>query len=355
MAGADRSEATDGEGSERDSEAGSGDTMAERAGTNRVKLRVFVEAHRYVVTAGLLAVVFVTMVAIGTLAPDGTVRLSAADPVETAFQAFIGATITGVTLVLTLNQLVLSQEFGAVGDQRDRMAGAMEFRGDAADLLDAPVSPHEPSAFLRSLIERAGERAGTLRQEVAENADPDAIGRIEDLADAVEENAAVASAGLDGAQFGTFEVVSAALDFNYSAKIYAARRLQAEDGDALTEAGQAALADLVETLTTFGPAREHFKTLYIQWELINLSRTLLAAAVPALLVSASMVLYYAVPADPETVAGVSVPVLVVSGATALAALPFLILLAYVLRIATVTKRTLSIGPFTLRRTDGSEP
>jgi len=33
--------------------------------------------------------------------------------------------------------------------------------------------------------------------------------------------------------------------------------------------------------------------------------------------------------------------------------PFAILLSYILRIITVTKRTLSIGPFILRETDRS--
>lgn len=43
--------------------------------------------------------------------------------------------------------------------------------------------------------------------------------------------------------------------------------------------------------------------------------------------------------------------LVVSDVFAVAS--FVVLLAYVLRIATVTGRTLSIGPFVLRRTDCS--
>jgi hypothetical protein len=44
-------------------------------------------------------------------------------------------------------------------------------------------------------------------------------------------------------------------------------------------------------------------------------------------------------------------VLVVSVAIGFAVLPFAVLLSYVLRIATVAKRTLSIGPFVLRTTD----
>jgi hypothetical protein len=355
MDGTDQGDASSAGGSGRDSEAGSRDTIRGRAEANRVKLWVFVEAHRHVVAVGLLAVVFVAMAAVGTLIPGAADRWFQTDAVDTVFQAFIGATITGVTLVLTLNQLVLSQELGAVGDQRERMSGAMEFRRDAADLLDAPVSPHEPSAFLGDLIERAGDHATALHDSVRSDADPDTAERIDQLADAVEKNASAASEQIDGAQFGTFDVVSAALDFNYSEKIYAARRLQAEDAGALTEEGRNALEALIETLVAFGPAREHLKTLYIQWELIDLSRALLASAVPALLISASMVLYYNVSRSPATVVGLDVPVLVVSASTALAALPFLVLLAHVLRIATVTKRTLSIGPFTLRRTDGNEP
>ena len=52
-----------------------------------------------------------------------------------------------------------------------------------------------------------------------------------------------------------------------------------------------------------------------------------------------------------TVFGVETLVVVVAAATALSLVPFLLLLAYILRIATVTKHTLSIGPFILRETE----
>ena len=322
-------------------------TVRRRAGSGGRTLWVLVEATRSLVVCGLVAVVFLAVLAAGAVTPDVAARLLDDDPVETTFQAFIGATITGVTLVLTLNQVVLSQELGAVSDQRERMSGAMAFRRDAEELLDVPVSPHDPAAFLGALIDHAGNRATTLRESVPASADPELIEAVDRLADAVEDNAEGASERLEDADFGTFAVVSAALDFNYSAKIYAVRHLQATHGDALPEEGQAALADLIETLTAFGPAREHVKTLYVQWALIDLSRGLLASAVPALVVSASMVLYY----EPTTgsVGGLPVSVVAVSAAVAVATLPFAILLAYVLRIATITKRTLSIGPFTLGR------
>ncbi|MFB6270208.1 MAG: hypothetical protein ABEH83_09710, partial [Halobacterium sp.] len=103
----------------------------------------------------------------------------------------------------------------------------------------------------------------------------------------------------------------------------------------------------------FGPAREHFKTLYFQWELSELSRQLLYAAVPALAAAIAALLLFDPAQFPGATLGVSHALVVVSAAATVAVLPFALLLAYILRIITVTKRTLSIGPFVLRETDRS--
>jgi hypothetical protein len=324
------------------------DTMRERADESRFKIWVLTEANRLLVVVLFLATVVGLLLAVGVLVSEPVAYLEQGDPIETAFQAFIGATITGVTIVVTLTQLVLSQELGAVGDQRERMQGAMQFREDTADLLDEPASPPEPADFLRNLLAVTRERAETLR----DTADDDA--RLADLAASIVGNADGVREGLSGARFGEYEVISAALNFNYSWKLYAARRLRIEDGDGtatLSEEQQSALDDLIEALELFGPTREHFKTLYFQWELIELARVILVASVPALVGSASMVLYYEIGSLPPLVPGLPTPVLVVSLAVGLAVLPFAVLLSYVIRIATVAKRTLSIGPFVLRTTD----
>jgi len=52
-----------------------------------------------------------------------------------------------------------------------------------------------------------------------------------------------------------------------------------------------------------------------------------------------------------TLVGIEWVVVLVAATTTVAVVPFVILLAYVMRIATVTKHTLSIGPFILRDTD----
>ncbi len=318
------------------------DTIRERSSRSTLAMRLLLDVDRWAVALGILALVFGGVV-IASLVVDGaTAALRADDPVETTFQALIGATVTGVTLVLTLNQLVLSQELGAVGDQRSRMQGAVEFREDVGDLL-GETPPAEPSAFLRKMVAETGARARRLGEAAGDDEE------IRRLVDSTVENASGVADALENAEFGGFDVVRLALDFNYSWKLYATTRLL--DRDDLDGATREALDDLREALTLFGPAREHFKTLYFQSALIDLSRTVLYAAVPSLLVAVSTVLYFDVENYAGSLLGIDHEVLVVAAAVAVAIAPFAVLAAYVLRIATITGRTLSIGAFILRETD----
>ncbi|USZ69673.1 hypothetical protein NGM10_11030 [Halorussus salilacus] len=329
--------------------------MRGRIDQSRVKLWVLMEANRWVIAGALLAGVFLTLVALGVADPSPLQQAVAqSDPVETLFQGFVGAIITGVTLVVTLNQLVLSQELGPVGDQRGRMQGAMEFRRDVEDVLETDTSPPEPSSFLSALVDVTKVRADDLRETVEAARDEELKSKVDDYVEDLTRNAESVSDRLDDAQFGTFGVLSAALNFNYSWKIFSARRIRNDHADALTDEAEDAFDDVVEVLKFFAPAREHFKTLYFQWELVNLSRAMLYSSVPALVLAAAMILYYDARAVPGATLGVSNDVLVASFATTVAVSPFMILLSFVLRIATVAKRTLAIGPFILRETDREE-
>ena len=330
------------------------DQLRDRVPGNRAKLWLLLEADRWLVSGLLLAVVFVVLLTAGHLAPAATETLRTTDSVGTLFQALVTATITGVTLVLTLNQLVLSQELGVVGDQQERMAGAMAFRETVAEQINAPVSPARPAQFLRALVVVAGRRADAIREAVGASTDDAIREDVADLCESIVQNADSVSADLDSAQFGEFSVVSAALDFNYSWKLFAARRLSERHGDRLESEACDALAELIAVLKLFGPAREHFKTLYFQWDLINLSRQLLAVSVPALVVSTVMIVFFDPAAYTGTLVGIDGVVLIVAAATTIAVVPFILLVAYVMRIATVAKRTLSIGSFILRETDDVE-
>ncbi|SIR32712.1 hypothetical protein SAMN05421858_2267 [Haladaptatus litoreus] len=333
-----------------------GDTMRERVDESRRKLWILMEANRWGVAGGILLAFFLSLVILGILDPSPLQQYigPSDDAVDTVFQGFIGAIITGVTLVVTLNQLVLSQELGPVGDQRSRMKGAMEFRQDVEELLDVPTAPPEPASFMEALMNETEDRAEALADAVEESRDEELKDEIRSYVDGLAENAEAVSDRLEGTQFGTFDLLSAILNFNYSWKIFLARKIRNEHADALTEEVDEAFDDIIESLEFFGPSREHFKTLYFQWELVNLSRSMLYTAIPALVVTISMIIYFDARAIPGNTLGISNDILVVSLACTIAVVPFVILLSYILRIATVAKRTLSIGPFILRETARSD-
>jgi hypothetical protein len=334
-----------------DAGADAEETMRERTGRSTFLSYLLVEANRWALVVGMLLALFAGLVLVSQLLPGGAAALRTGDPIETLLQALVGATVTGVTLVLTLNQLVLSQELGAIDDQRERMAGAMEFRTDVESYLDDPAAPTEPSAFLRALVTAAGDRAERLGESVGDDPDDEAGAGVRDLAEGVSTSADRARESLADATFGEYDVVDAALDFEYSRKLYRTRRLREGYGDRLSEATCDALDELEGVLRLFGPAREHFKTLYFQSELVGLSRAVLVASLPSLVVTAGMLAFFDASNAPAPVLGIDGAVLAISATTAVALLPFLVLLSYVLRIAAITGQTLSIGPFVLRETD----
>ncbi|WP_144796607.1 hypothetical protein [Halorubrum depositum] len=335
------------------------DTMRGRAGESRVKLWLLLRADRLVVAGVLTALVFVASVAVAAgVSPSLAEKVGAKDPIETLFSAMITAIVTGATLVVTIGQLVLTQENGPLGDQRERMDGTLAVRDSVADLTGSPA-PTDPAAFLDALLGAASERADALRESVrdrgadgsgeADRPDESALGEdVDELASTVVGETEAVRERLDGARFGSFDVVFAALDFAYGREIGRVERLDDDHGEALTADEHDLLGELKESLSLFGPAREHVKTLYFQWALIDLSRLILYAAVPALVVAGAMVAVVDTGTFTGSTLGVDHLTLVVAGAFAVTLLPFSLFVSYVLRVLTLAKRTLAIGPLVLR-------
>jgi hypothetical protein len=270
------------------------------------------------------------------------------------FSPLIGAVITGVTLVVTFTQLVLSQELGPLGDQRDRMEGATKFRDDVESWLGVSPTPPDPSSFLEALVGGVDDYAKALRSAADGCEDREAREQVNEFVESLTEHTTLVGEGLENATFGEFDVLYSALDFNYSWKIYETERLRDTHADAFDEETNEAIDDLVTVLEFFGPAREHFKTLYFQWELVNLSQVMLYAALPAVTVTFLIQLYVSPSSFPGTYLGVDGLVWIVASGVTITLVPFFLLTAYIFRIATVAKRTLAIGPFILRDTDRTE-
>ena len=143
-------------------------TMRERSGESRLKLWILLKANRLIAT-GVLAVVFFVVFVIGVtvLPPPLVPQLHGSDTIDTLFSTMIGAIITGVTLVVTISQIVISQENGPLGEQRQRMEDSMDFRDYTEELIGSP-SPADPSAFLRNLVDVSQYRAEAVRDGLSD-------------------------------------------------------------------------------------------------------------------------------------------------------------------------------------------
>ncbi|OIB57715.1 hypothetical protein [Natrialba sp. SSL1] len=337
---------------------GSASGPADTESTERLgglKLWLLLRVNRLTLTAGILGAVFVILIVTSQIGLTPLREIVAnQDGIEFLFSSFIGAIITGTSIVVTINQLVLSQELGAVGSQRSRMQESVDFRQDTEDTISEDISPPEPAGFLFELVDGVQERADELESAVEDERDEELREAINDYTGDVRENADHVKDDLEEAQFGTFEVIWGALRYNYSRKIYDARKIRVDHRDSLSEEASEKLDEMIETLKLFGPAREHFKTLYFQWELINLSRGLLYIAVPALTVMAIMIMYIDASALPGTTLGVDNLVWLTSAGFVIGISPFVLFIAYILRIATIAKRTLAMGPFILRESEREE-
>ena len=327
---------------------GTANTMRGRADEPGVWIRILLELNRLVFTAALVVAVFAAFVVVVTvLPPNFATVVRSGDVIDTLFSAMITAIVTGSTLVVSIGQLVISQEDGPLGDQRQRMSDTLDFRGYTSELL-GHTTPADPASLLRSIVDLTAERTRTLREGLLDNSDEQLRTEAEAFTESVTRNAMEVSAQLEDASFGTFDVLFAALNFNYSWKLYQVDRISNEHADALDETDRGRLQELKTALAMFGPAREHIKTLYFQWELITFSQLTLYTAVPALVVAGVMM----ATVNGTTVTGYTLGVdnltLVVGAAFAFTLTPFLLFVAYLLRILTVAKRTLAIGPLILR-------
>lgn len=329
------------------SELSTQNTLRERVEMNRVWFWLLLSANRWALALSLTVAVFGVFMLWGVLKPVPVYQtMQGSDMVETVFAGLVGAIITTTTLVVSINQLVLSQEIGSLGTQRTKMDRTMDFRQNTDELLDAPT-PNTPAGYLHAIIETTEQRAETVRERVADT-DSEGLREAVDtyVADLVD-NAGHATDQLDGSSFGDFTAVSPALDFNYDKKIYDIRRIGRQYRDELTESEEEAFRRLLTSLSMYGPVREYVKDLYIQWALVRLSRAILYAAIPAFVVAGGMVVFVDPTTFPGTTLGIETILWVVSAAFAFTLLPFFLFTAYILRLATLAKQTLTIGPLNL--------
>lgn len=309
------------------------------------------EWSRNWVAAGLTVTVFLAVLALG-IANPASIRTVMTDQnsVTTAFQSLSLALITSVTLAVTITQLAVSRELGPLKDQRENMEGALDFRRTSEKLFEG-ISPSKPSEFLRIFVQSLEDRARKLNDQVSDQENDNLRNEVEEFTENTIRNTEDLDERLGTLEFGHFEVVNAALSLNYNSKLYNVRRIQHKFKDSLQPEEDELLEDIQELLELYGPAREHFKTIYFRSDLLDLTHTMIYTAIPSLIISLATVLFLNTEPFQTSFLGVDLMLIMVSASATLTLVPFLVLISYILRIGTVAQRTLAIGPFIIQESE----
>lgn len=299
-----------------------------------------------VLVAGLIAAGFFGLFALAEVA--GIVPLRDVQPSFYLFGGLVGGNLTLITVVVSINQLLLSREFDTPGELRSQMDGVIAFRSGVEEAAGR-IAPVGPMGFLRLLLENTRKQVQRIGGLADSDADGDVEEAIDELVTTLTKHFDEVDALLHESGTGTFAVLSSTLSTNYAGQINRVRRIRAQYGEDLDEAVDRELDSLIARLQEIDVARQYFKSIYLRQELSSLTRLLLYAGLPAEAVTALVLL--SLTGDPAAFSrfelAVAVPV-----ALAVGFLPLAILASFILRTATVTKRTAATVPFTTPEQEG---
>ena len=162
------------------------------------------KGNRWIVAGLFLVVVFVAFFLLGW---SGVIEVTAGGPSTALLSAFIAGNLTLVPIAITINQLVLSREFGKPHDLRERDEGVIQLREDLKEIAGISFIRPTPEAFLRELIVAI---EGTMTAA----GDEELRRHVHRFREEVTANTDRMSHALNEADFGSYELLSAMLEVN---------------------------------------------------------------------------------------------------------------------------------------------
>lgn len=297
---------------------------------------VLIDANRMLMAAVIVAGVFVLTEA---LLYGGVIAVGPESTVKTLFGSGVTSGLfTLITVALTINQLISSRVFGSPNKFKEEFEGSREVRRTVERVAEQPTSPTGIVEFIAFVGDALGERADRLAANRESELQGDEADRyltaLEEFAERI---------GSVSTSMSPVTVITTLAGSRYADCIQATEDLLADDGDRAAASARDDLTAIDDLLRVVSIVRQYYKTIAIQQELGRLSHQLIFAGLPALLVAIYTPLLYTT-APATTIPSVRLPV-VVSGATAVALLPLALLLSHLLRITTIMRYTVSVGPF----------
>lgn len=305
--------------------------------TNRLSWWLLLEGDRIVITGGAVVAVFLLTMVLVRL---NAIAVGPNSSMGTVFSSVIAGLLTLITVTLTINQLILSRVFGSPQELSDQLEGNRQFRRSVEDLTGRRSTPNEPADFVSLIGETLYERTTHLQDVVDDSGGevPDRFGQLSDIvaqADNLRE--------LDAEEMQSGEVLQTLLGPRYARSLTTVDYLRDTYADRLPEEAQNDLDAVSSLLEAVAVARQYYKTLALQQALAQLSRYIAYVGSISLLVAFYVALTYrsggSTAVDPQYLPWIA------SAGVAIGISPLAVLLTHVLRIATISRYTLSVGPF----------
>lgn len=333
------------------------DAMVEKQGEltlrnwlRKTELWLLIDASRWWIIAGLAAGVYVVTMLVGVFGPASIQQyLLDGTAIADAYIELQPGIITAITIVLGINQLVLSPEFGPISHQRQRLDDILSHRRDVEETADVTSSPTDPSGFLRTITDAIREHLLELEDVISDSDDRELHNQVTDCITGIRGDIGPVSDTLDEQRFGHIELFGTAIHFDTTRHIHRIRRLRRIYEQELSETQSQALEGLLTDIEHYSVAREYFRTQYFQTQFIRFSRTMLFAGLPALVVAHYAVGIIGPGVLTGTTFGIRNLLWFENGTFTVAVLPVLIIVSYVARIVTIAETSIFLGPFSAEK------
>lgn len=119
--------------------------------------------HRLAVASafplGVLAILVAVDAALGLLDPAQPV------PLFYVFGGLIGGNFTLITIVLSMDQLVISRQIGSPGELRQQIENTNAYREVVEKFVEVPVTPVTPTEFLLLLVRSTASAVESIHEE----------------------------------------------------------------------------------------------------------------------------------------------------------------------------------------------
>ena len=301
---------------------------------------VLLEGNRFVIAtiiAVLVAVLFYALAVAGviTLGPESNVRTLLSSGIASGM-------LTLITVALSINQLLLSRVFGAPSEFADRVDGTSDFRARVASAADRPMPDNDPTEFLLKVMRALHERSENFQEEL-DDAPDEVVDFTEEILSYADSVAETIESDTRAGKSSTMDVMTALLGPEYAHGLSTIPYLQDQYGEKLSEQASVELNRVLELLKGVAIFRQFLKTMAIQQDLARLSRLIAYSGVVAVVTTFVMATIYGSSSTAQLPAWLLTPV--ISAGLGVAVVPLALLVSYILRVATISRYTVSAGSF----------